>query len=213
MAPLRGLYVITPDPGNRNSDCTLTDDALLNSLNRAIAGGATLVQLRDKRSSGPEKIALARQMLSLCRSSGIPLIINDDVSLALIVGADGVHLGQDDETLSAARQRLGTNAIIGVSCYNQLDMARQAERQGANYVAFGRFYASQTKPDAVLAPLDLLRTARQQLTIPIAAIGGINAENAGTLIEAGASMLAVVDSVFGQADITDAANKISCYFA
>ena len=135
------------------------------------------------------------------------LIINDDVALAATCNADGVHIGRHDGGLREARARLGAEAIIGVSCYNQFELARQAVEAGADYVAFGRFFPSRTKPDAVPASLDLLHQARQELDIPVVAIGGITAATAAPLLEAGADMLAVVEGLFTQPDIRAAARQ------
>jgi len=140
------------------------------------------------------------------------LIINDDVALAATCNADGVHIGQHDTELREARTQLGPQAIIGISCYNRFELAQQAAENGADYVAFGRFYPSKTKPDAVPASLDLLHQAKQELDVPVAAIGGITVDNAAPLLEAGADMLAVVDGLFGQADIRPAAQHYQTLF-
>jgi thiamine-phosphate pyrophosphorylase len=140
------------------------------------------------------------------------LIVNDDVELAYQCGADGVHLGRDDTSFLEARQRLGTKAIIGVSCYNRLELALQAARLGADYVAFGRFFSSRSKPEAVQAEAELLRQARQQLDLPLVAIGGITPENGRQLIEAGADMLAVIHAVFGLPDIRQACAQFQTIF-
>jgi thiamine-phosphate pyrophosphorylase len=142
----------------------------------------------------------------------VTLIINDDVELAGNCGAHGVHLGKDDADLRSARSLLGSGAIIGVSCYNDLSLARQAAGLGADYVAFGRFFPSQTKPGAIQASPDLIRQARQELSLPIAAIGGITPDNAGQLIDAGADMLAVVTGIFATADVQRAAADFSVFF-
>ncbi len=145
-------------------------------------------------------------------SDGIPLIVNDDVELAAAVGAAGVHLGRDDAALQAARTRLGAEAIIGISCYNDLQRARQAAQAGADYVAFGRFYPSHSKPQAVLAEPALLSQATTELALPVVAIGGITPANGRALLAAGASMLAAIHGVFGQPDITAAARRYADLF-
>ena len=127
-------------------------------------------------------------------------LVNDDVAIAREVGAQGVHLGQGDSSLVQAREILGDSAIIGISCYNKLELAIRAQEQGADYVAFGRFFSSQTKPSAVQADIDLLIRAKSELSIPIACIGGITAENAKLLVSAGADMLAVINAIFGSKD-------------
>ena len=196
---LSGLYVITDDK--------LSGTELVLHVQQALEGGAHLVQYRNKTTQTSIKEMTARSLLELCREHGVPLLINDDVELAVTIGADGVHLGQSDAKLSEARRQLGTKAIIGVTCHASLELAKQAEKNGASYVAFGRFFTSQTKLDASPASIDLLTTAKQQLSIPICAIGGITPDNAPTLVDAGADMLAVIHSVFGQDDIEEAAKR------
>jgi len=139
----------------------------------------------------------------------VPLIINDDALLALQVAADGVHLGGDDGSVIAARAVLGGGSIIGVSCYNCLSLAHEAANQGADYVAFGSFFASTVKPDAVAATPDLLRQARAVLDVPLVAIGGITADNGKQLLDAGADALAVISAVFGAQDIQRTARQFS----
>jgi len=152
------------------------------------------IQYRDKRTDVSDD--LARQLLVLCREQQVPLIINDDIELAKRIGADGVHLGREDGRLAQAKAALPESAIIGISCYNSLARALEAERAGAAYVAFGRFFASITKPLAQSAELATLQKARQRLTVPIVAIGGILPENGGCLLHAGADLLAVIGGVF-----------------
>ena len=202
----RGLYAVADHPLTGDSDLSAQIDA-------AIAGGAVLVQYRDKTGDVAQRVARACAVLQCCRARRVPLIINDDVALAAAVDADGVHLGRDDATVAMARHRLGSRAIIGVSCYNQLTRAIAAAEAGADYVAFGRFFPSRTKPHAVQAEADLLVRAKQRLTIPLVAIGGITADNGAALIEAGADLLAAIHGVFGQADVTAAARRIAGLFA
>jgi thiamine-phosphate pyrophosphorylase len=153
-----------------------------------------VIQYRDK--SCVEPLSRANALLKLCRQQNIPLIINDNIALAAEIGADGVHLGRDDGDIHTARQLLGATAIIGVSCYNDLNLALKAENQGATYVAFGRFFPSESKPLATPASLETLRQANQKLTIPIVAIGGILPENGEALLRAGANLLAVINGIF-----------------
>lgn len=204
-----GLYAIT-DPG------LIPDDALCERVGAAIDGGAGTLQYRDKRSDAPLRRSLAGRLAELCRARGVTLIINDDIELAADVGADGVHLGRDDAAFAVARRRLGPQALIGVSCYDRLDRARDACAAGAGYVAFGAFFASTTKPAAVQAPLSLLGAARGLLDRPIVAIGGIDAANGAALVEAGAAALAVIGAVFGQPDaaaVRAAAARIAALYA
>ncbi len=204
-APLRGLYAIT--------DADLASGQNLTSqVAAAIRGGARIVQYRDKGTDQTRRIREAASLLSLCRAQGTSLIINDDLALAEAVGADGIHLGRDDVPPRLARERLGASAIIGVSCYNQLERARRAASDGADYVAFGRFFTSLTKPDAVAADKDLLRRARAEIRLPLVAIGGITPENGSLLVRAGADMLAVIRGVFGHRDIAAAARRFSRLF-
>jgi len=204
-AKLRGLYVIT--------DHVLTPpDVLLDRVARAIDGGARLVQHRDKTVRDGRVLPLVRELAALCRRHGVPLIVNDDLELARDVHADGVHLGRDDAGITEARRILGTGAIIGVSCYDRLDLALRANASGASYVAFGRFFPSLTKPDTVHAEPELITRARHRIDLPICAIGGIDADNAGTLVEAGADMVAVVGGVFAQPNVKTAAARIARQF-
>ena len=198
----RGLYAIT-------DTALLTDGVLVERVEQAIRGGATLIQYRDKQLSPAQRQRQAAALARLCGNRGIPLIINDDVMLAAAVGAAGVHLGKHDTDLQAARRQLGPDAIIGVSCYNRIDLAVQAAGNGADYIAFGRFFPSNTKPDAVPATTALLTGARQALDLPIVAIGGISPENGRELVNAGADLLAVIHGVFGQPDVEAAARRLS----
>jgi len=184
-----GLYAIT--------DSRLTPpEQLLASVEAALRGGAVLVQYRDKHATSVERLRRATELTALCRNAGVPLIINDDPELAARVGAGGVHLGQQDTPLARARQLLGDEAILGATCHASTDLARQALAQGADYLAFGRFYPSATKPEAPAAPLAVLEAART-LGRPVVAIGGITQANATPLIRAGADLLAVAGGLFG----------------
>lgn len=199
--PRRGLLAV--------SDEDIPSDREFESRCMAVVeGGANALQFRDKTRDGRRRLERAQFLNSLCQKQNIPLIINDDVELALQISAAGVHLGRDDMPLVQARTQLGPRAIIGISCYNDLGRAREAAAHGADYVAFGRFFASRTKPDAVLAPSELLSEARLHLRIPIVAIGGITPENGLYVIEAGADVLAVVKGVFGAADPKRAAQAM-----
>ncbi|HHH40368.1 MAG TPA: thiamine phosphate synthase [Sedimenticola sp.] len=202
---LRGLYVIT---GARHP----AHGTLLEQVDAALAGGARLVQYRDKGDDRARRRREAGDLLRLCRTRGVPLIINDDLALAVESGADGVHLGRDDPALAEARRRLGPGALIGVSCYDRFELALAAQAGGADYVAFGRFFPSRSKPQAVQAEIGLLQRARRELQVPVVAIGGITPENGGPLIAAGADMLAVIDGVFGQPDIHAASRRFARLF-
>ncbi|OOZ40188.1 thiamine phosphate synthase [Solemya elarraichensis gill symbiont] len=199
----RGLYVIT-DPDLSQDLCYDVEAALL--------GGATIVQYRNKRADRDDALTELELLRPLCHSAEALLLVNDDVELARESGADGVHLGRDDIPYEEARELLGDEAIIGISCYNNLECALEMEARGASYVAFGRFFHSQSKPQAVQAAIELLRTAKQHLQVPVVAIGGITAQNGATLIEAGADLLAVIHGVFGQADVRRASESFSTLF-
>ncbi len=203
--PHHGLYALTPDhPGDTSM--------LVKRVLDAIAGGVALVQYRDKTASTAERRARAAALVAACHQRKVPLIVNDTVELALEVGAAGVHLGRDDGDLSAARDALGASRIIGVSCYDSLDLARAAAAAGADYVAFGSCYPSTTKPHAVRCPMAVLRQAADELPVPIVAIGGISAENARPLVSAGASLLAVIGALFDAPDVTAAARAFAPAF-
>jgi len=204
-SPLSGLYLIT--------DRRLASEVgVARQVALALAGHARVIQYRDKGDNREQKLREASTLQPLCRQAGVPLIINDDLELALHIAADGVHLGIEDPSLERARRQLGSEAIIGVSCYNRFELALEAQRAGADYVAFGRFFPSSIKPDAVQAEIELLHRARNELQIPTVAIGGITPENGGALIEAGADMLAVIHGVFGQPDIRAACNQFNQLF-
>ncbi|HEV7164618.1 MAG TPA: thiamine phosphate synthase [Gammaproteobacteria bacterium] len=203
---LQGLYAIT--------DGSLTPGTgLATAVEAAIRGGARLVQYRDKSTDASRRSREARALADLCRDHGASFIVNDDVELALETGADGVHLGHDDTDITAARVRLGPRALIGVSCYDSLERAVAAAHAGADYVAFGSFYASDSKPGAVRAPLALLTEARRHLSIPLCAIGGITPENGAALVAAGADMLAVIRGVFAAEDVTATAQSYARLFS
>ena len=197
----RGLYAISDGPR----------PDLFAAVKAALRGGAELLQYRDKSADSARRAFEARALRELCARFEVPLIINDDVELALAVGADGVHLGEDDGDVAAARARLGAGAIIGVSCYDSLARARQMAAAGADYLAFGAFFPSPTKPNARHVTPDLLREA-EPLGLPRVAIGGITPDNARPLVEAGADYLAVISGVFGTPDPGAAAEKYKKLF-
>jgi len=202
---IHGLYVITD---GKHSDTT----QLLDRVEQAIDGGACVIQYRNKSNNEQRQLEEALALKVSCTTHQIPLIINDNIALAVAIKADGVHIGSSDDTLTYARQQLGEQALIGISCYNQLDIAILAEKMGADYVAFGSFFRSPTKPQAVTALPSLLQQARKRLSIPIVAIGGITADNGATIITAGASALAVISGVFAQSDIAAAARAYARLF-
>jgi thiamine-phosphate pyrophosphorylase len=186
--PARGLYAIT-QTDNKSAEM------IVNEVAAAIRGGAVIVQYRDKNPV--DAPGLAKELVKICHRHHVPLIINDDIALAGQVGADGVHLGRHDGNIKEARKILGADAIIGVSCYNAIALALDAQSQGASYAAFGRFFPSSSKPLAAPADIETLQKAKLELTIPVVAIGGILPENGGRLLAAGADMLAVIGGLFG----------------
>ena len=203
MWKIRGLYAIA-DAG------IIPESQLIESVTQALTGGAKLVQYRNKIH--PQQEVTVRQLANLCQKFAVPLIINDNVELALKIGAAGVHLGQGDMTLENARQILGENALIGISCHNDLTLARRAQQFGASYIALGSFFPSRTKPHAPPAPLELITLAKRHLSIPLVAIGGITTENAALLIHFGADAIAVIRGLFSQPDIRSTAAQFALLF-
>ncbi|MCM2326468.1 MAG: thiamine phosphate synthase [Lysobacter sp.] len=197
---LRGLYAVTPE---------IDDLARLRDLvDRAIEGGARLVQYRAKRLAARERRVQAESLLALCRERGVPLIVNDDLALAIVLDADGLHLGRDDGDPREARSRL-PGAILGVSCYDDVALAVAAAEAGADYVGIGSVFASATKPQAVRSGLAALGEAGRLTGLPVAAIGGITQANAAEAVAAGADMLAVISSLFDAPDVAAAARALS----
>lgn len=190
------LYAIT--------DSTLMpNEQLFSGVESALKGSCKLIQYRDKTGDHARRLFEAKKLLALCNQYQAQLLINDDVGLAQKVGAHGVHLGQGDTNPVAARIILGNRAIIGVTCHDSLALAQQAIKDSANYIAFGRFFSSNTKPDARPAPLNLLTEARAKFpNTMIAAIGGITTENANSVLTAGADYIAVCHSLFAADDVT-----------
>lgn len=199
-ARLRGLYAITPERDD--------DDELVALVLQAIAGGAKLVQYRAKRVGVPVRVRQARSLARACRERGVLFIVNDDAMLARDCGADGVHLGAADGDPRAVRAAW-PDAILGVSCYDRPELARAAAEAGADYVGIGSLFASRVKPGAVQAPLERLGEARAASGLPVAAIGGINANNAPLAVAAGADMLAVISALFDAPDVVQAARALS----
>lgn len=205
---IAGLYVITTPP---QSGQALS--AWLDHCEAAILGGTRLMQYRDKTATETQRQQRASALLEVCRAHKVPLIVNDEVKLAKVIGADGVHLGRNDDSIQQARRQLGPSAIIGRSCYNDLALALTAQTNGADYVAFGAAFASPTKPEAVSAPLSLYAEATKKLTIPVVAIGGISPANAGQLAAVGVDAVAVISAVMAQTDPCQAAAAMCTAFA
>ncbi|OQX33255.1 MAG: thiamine-phosphate diphosphorylase [Oceanospirillales bacterium LUC14_002_19_P2] len=202
-----GLYGIT--------DSTLMPDdkTLLAKVETALKGGMAILQYRDKSTENEKRLHQARLLKELCHNYQVPLIINDDVALAAACGADGVHLGADDETVSDARALLGDSAIIGISCYGSLERALVMQSRGADYVAFGACFPSPTKPEAAVdVKPGLLAKACQTLSVPIVAIGGITLDNAPDIISQGVNMVAVISDLFSADNIEAQAHQYSQLF-
>lgn len=198
---LRGVYAIT-DPA------LCPADLLLDKIEAALRGGARLIQYRDKPATPEQRLSRARALKALCDQYDALLIINDDLELCLQVHAHGLHLGRSDGDISAARQALGPERVLGVTCHSDLAYALDAKKLGADYCAFGRLFDSNTKPDAPPCPLDVLVQARH-LGLRTVAIGGINVDNAGLVWRSGADMIAVIHGIFGQPDIENAVRRLA----
>jgi thiamine-phosphate pyrophosphorylase len=201
---INGLYAITPETGDTVQ--------LLRDVEAALRGGASVLQYRVKKLAPNLKANQAQALQTLCKKYRVPLIINDDAELAKSMSASGVHIGSQDMAAGEARQSLLSGMLIGVSCYDQLPLAIAAEENGADYVAFGSFFPSTTKPNAVRPSLDLLREAKRIISCPIVAIGGITLQNAPSLIDAGADAVAVITALFNADDIEATATQFASLF-
>ncbi len=202
---INGLYAITPDLADTQK--------LIQQVRLALEGGTSWLQYRNKNADQLLKLRQATALMPLCREFAVPLIINDNLELALEINADGVHLGAQDCLISDAKSKLGSDKIVGASCYDNLQRALSAEAEGADYVTFGSFFPSTVKPDAVRAPLKLLHEAKARLRVPVVAVGGIDLQNASSLIGAGADAVAVISTLFNAKDIRETARKFSALFA
>lgn len=205
--PLHGLYALTPDDNLLPRLSALVESAL--------KGGVKWVQYRNKIAPAPLRRAQAAELLRVCRAHGAKLIVNDDIWLAVEIGADGAHLGREDIPgggLATARDALGAKRILGVSCYDNLDHAAVAVAAGADYIAVGSVFASASKPQAARASLDILAEAKKRFTVPVVAIGGITTRNAPQVLAAGADMVAVLSDLFDAMDIKSQAEKFQKLF-
>ena len=201
---IKGLYAITPDESDTAE--------LLRKTRLALQGGAQVLQYRNKIVDTELRLQQALALRELACEFHTTFIVNDDAQLAAQVDADGVHLGGEDGSVASARTLLGNDKIIGVSCYNRAPLAFEAVRQGADYVAFGAFFPSGVKPEAVQAEIALLHAVCRELSVPIVAIGGITQQNGTALIEAGADALAVISALWNAPDIANAAKEFSNLF-
>ncbi|MCS5591571.1 MAG: thiamine phosphate synthase [Gammaproteobacteria bacterium] len=184
---IQGLYAITP---NKKLDIALIEGVITKHQ-------VNILQYRNKTDNKQMRLDEAQQLRELCLTHNTLFIINDDINLCQKVGADGVHLGQNDASIEAARAKLGKNAVIGTSCYNQLELAVHAQKQGASYVAFGALFQSSTKPNAGHCPLSVVTQAKKELNLPIIGIGGITFANQQQAFDAGCDSVAMVNSLFG----------------
>ncbi|MEF3191065.1 MAG: thiamine phosphate synthase [Campylobacterales bacterium] len=188
-----GLYAIT--------DEHLTPPStIVAQVEEAIRAGVTIVQYRHKHQSDEEALAVCRSLRSLCFDLGALFVVDDRPLVAAKVMADGLHIGQDDISIEEARE-LFPKGVIGVSCYGDLNRAKEAMAKGAGYVAFGSFFPSPTKPNSALVPLSLLGEAKQQLSLPVCAIGGIDASTIAQVAAYAPDMIACVSAIFGGTSI------------
>ena len=201
---IKGLYAITPDMADLNT--------LIQKTQLAIEGGAFMVQYRSKILNRDVKMQQCAAILRLCREYEIPCIVNDDVDMCRVLETDGVHLGEKDDNIAEVRSILGEDAIIGSSCYDQLNRAKLAQKEGASYVAFGAMFETSTKPNAPRASLALLREAKSEIQIPIVAIGGITMNNAHDVIETGIDAIAVITNLYESNSIKETAETLSQMF-
>jgi thiamine-phosphate pyrophosphorylase len=203
---LKGLYVITDKK-------LIPRDRFIEIVEKVIRGGAKIIQLREKDTPEEEIVRLGKELLKVTRKYEIPLIINDSPELAKEIGSDGVHLGREDPGIFESRNLLGSKAIIGVSCYSEIERGLRAEREGADYVVFGTPFFTPTKPDRKPTPLEVLKEAKRRITrIPVFAIGGITKENAQSVLETGVDGFAVITSTFGSPDPEKAARSLASLF-
>ena len=205
MKSLKGIYGIT-------DDALLPESKLDFAVEEAIKSGCRVIQYRSKITDWKARVRQAESLRLLCEQYQVPLIINDNVELCNEVDADGVHLGKQDSSFEQARVQLSADKIIGITCHDSVVAAVSAEEAGADYVAFGRFFPSETKPNASPAPIELLTEAKKKLSIPIVAIGGINAENGAALIAAGADMLAVINAMFADESVAQRTTELVALF-
>jgi len=202
---LKGLYAIT--------DENLISKQYFNqAVESALMGGAKIIQYRDKSNDQKKRLVQATALRLLCKRYEAICIINDDIELAKAIDADGVHLGKDDSSIAQARKTLGDDAIIGVSCYNDMTIAIEAEKNTADYVAFGAIFSSSTKPGATVAGLDIISLAHLQLSIPVCTIGGITENNIKQVVQKGADMAAVISCLFSANNVTKKAKTLSQCF-
>jgi thiamine-phosphate pyrophosphorylase len=196
---MKGLYIVTPDWDDTRQMLQATEEAL--------RGGATLVQYRHKTASSELRREQAECLLALCRSYGVPFIVNDFVDLCLALDADGIHVGGTDAPIAEVRAAVGADKIVGASCYGDLQLARDAYRAGASYVAFGGFYPSRVKKYEVATQPPIIAQAKAEIPLPVVVIGGMTHDNAVPLVAQGADMVAAISSVYMATDPQMAARR------
>jgi thiamine-phosphate pyrophosphorylase len=203
-APLKGLYLVTPDWDDTEKLVAVSDAGL--------RGGAALLRDRHKTASAALRREQAAALLAVCRRHGKPFIINDYPELCVELDAEGVHVGGTDAAVTEVRRQVGPQRIVGASCYGSLEMAQAAQAAGASYVAFGGFYPSRIKKYEVSTPVDIVTRARDMVALPNVVIGGMTRENAPPLVAAGTDMVAVISSVYFADDPEGAARELASLF-
>lgn len=202
---VQGLYAITDQH-------MIAAKKFTSRIRQVLEGGASVIQYRDKSQHHQLRLEQAESLVTLCKEFGALSIINDDIELAKAVQADGVHIGSEDDDVSYARAQLGENKIIGVSCYANLDLAKKVVSSSADYVAFGSIFASSTKQQAAIAGLDILQLAKQELSVPIVAIGGIKLDNLDSVLATGVDSVAIISGVFANDNVTTSAQQFTNAF-
>jgi thiamine-phosphate pyrophosphorylase len=202
---IHGLYVITDQR-------MISPKRFSAKIRQALEGGVRVMQYRDKSQQHELRWEQAQELVKLCREYNAISIINDDIELTKVVGADGVHIGAEDDDVLYAREQLGENKIIGVSCYADIGLAKKVILESADYVAFGSIFSSSTKPQAPVAGLDVLRGAKNELSVPVVAIGGINLNNMADVVATGVDAISIISGVFANEAVTSSAQQFSTFF-
>lgn len=200
--PGKGLYVIT-----EHEQLGFTE--VLSRTELILQSGIVALQYRNKFADTRQKLFEARQLQSLCKRYATLFVINDDVELAIELQSDGIHIGREDPGCMTTRSRVGKNMLVGVSCYNDLNLAEAACSCGADYIAFGAMFPTSSKANTSKASPDIIKTAKQRYNLPVVAIGGITPENCRPVLKAGADMLAVISSVYLATDPPSVVNHFN----
>lgn len=201
---LRGLYAIT--------DNTLTpSDTILDQVTKALKGGAKIIQFRDKESSDEYTKTISLKLQKLCEDYDALFVLNDRANIAIELGLSGLHIGRSEyKYIPEIRRRF--NGCLGISCYGDVSFAKDVERMGVDYVAFGSFFASKTKPDSELVNLEILSQAKEYLNIPICAIGGINIDNVSSIVEHNVDMVAIINDIWNSEDTEKKAREFAKFY-